>query len=103
MMENVFLRNRTSSMKSKQSFWHRIGLHDFFLKKESDAVDHTPPSLTPDDVYKYIIDKFKESVRELSFAKRVVFFHEYIICLNTEDYRLLMENRKGIFGFIVHD
>lgn len=90
-------------MKSKQSFWQRIGLHDFFLKKESDPVDYTPPSLTPDDVYKYIIDKFKESVRELSFADRVVFFHEYIICLNPEDYRLFMENRKGIFGIIVHE
>jgi hypothetical protein len=90
-------------MKSKQSFWQRIGLHDFFLKKESDPVDYTPPSLTPDDVYKYIIDKFKESVRDLSFADRVVFFHEYIICLNPEDYRLFMENRKGIFGIIVHE
>ncbi|HYO23170.1 MAG TPA: hypothetical protein VER36_12260 [Flavisolibacter sp.] len=90
-------------MKSKQSFWQRIGLHDFFLKKESDRVDYTPPSLTPDDVYKYIIDKFKESVRELSFAERIVFFHEYIICLNPEDYRLFMENRKGIFGIVVHE
>src|SRR4051794_24607728 len=91
-----------SSMKSKQSFWQRIGLHDFFLKKESDAVDYTPPSLTPDDVYRYILDKFKESVKELSFADRVVFFHEYIICLNPEDYKLFMENKKGIFGIIVH-
>lgn len=90
-------------MKSKQSFWQRIGLHDFFLKKESDPVDYSPPSLTPEDVYKYIIDKFQESVRELSFANRVVFFHEYIICLNPEDYRLFMENRKGIFGIIVHE
>jgi hypothetical protein len=90
-------------MKSKQSFWQRIGLHDFFLKKETDPVDYTPPSLTPDDVYKYIIDKFQESVRELSFANRVVFFHEYIICLNPEDYRLFMENRKGIFGIVVHE
>lgn len=90
-------------MKSKQSFWQRIGLHDFFLKKESDPVDYTPPSLTPNDVYKYIIEKFNESVKELSFADRVVFFHEYIICLNPEDYRLFMENRKGIFGLIVHE
>jgi hypothetical protein len=90
-------------MKSKQSFWQRIGLHDFFLKKESDPVDYTPPSLTPNDVYHYIIEKFKESVRELSFADRVVFFHEYIICLNPDDYKLFMDNRKGIFGIIVHE
>ncbi|HEY0042416.1 MAG TPA: hypothetical protein VGB71_17205 [Flavisolibacter sp.] len=90
-------------MKSKRSFWQRIGLHDFFLKKETDPVDYTPPSLTPDDVYTYIIDKFQESVRELSFANRVVFFHEYIICLNPDDYRLFMENRKGIFGIVVHE
>ncbi|HUC82410.1 MAG TPA: hypothetical protein VMR70_16005 [Flavisolibacter sp.] len=90
-------------MKSKQSFWQRIGLHDFFLKKESEQVNYTPPSLTPDDVYKYIIDKFKESVRELSFANRIVFFHEYIICLNPDDYKLFMENRKGIFGIVVHE
>jgi len=89
-------------MKSK-SFWQRIGLHDFFLKKESDPVDYTPPSLTPNDVYKYIIDKFNESVKELSFADRIVFFHEYIICLNPEDYKLFMENRKGIFGLVVHE
>jgi hypothetical protein len=90
-------------MKSKQSFWQRIGLHDFFLKKEADAVDATPPSLTPSDVYHYILEKFKESVKELSFADRVVFYHEYIICLNPEDYKLFMENKKGIFGIIVHE
>lgn len=90
-------------MKSKQSFWQRIGLHDFFLKKEADRVDHTPPSLTPNNVYHYIIEKFKESIEELSFADRVVFYHEYIICLNPEDYHLFMENKKGIFGIIVHE
>lgn len=90
-------------MKSKQSFWHRIGLHDFFLKKESERADQTSPALTPNDVYRYITDKFKESVQELSFAERVVFYHEYIICLNPEDYRLFMENKKGIFGIIVHE
>lgn len=90
-------------MKSKQSFWQRIGLHDFFLKKEAERVETTPPSLTPNDVYHYIIEKFKESVQELSFADRVVFYHEYIICLNPDDYRLFMENKKGIFGIIVHE
>ena len=90
-------------MKSKQSFWQRIGLHDFFLKKEADRADHTPPSLTPNAVYHYIIEKFKESIQELSFAERIVFYHEYIICLNPEDYRQFMENKKGIFGIIVHE
>ncbi|HZH38147.1 MAG TPA: hypothetical protein VEX65_12770 [Flavisolibacter sp.] len=72
-------------MKSKQSFWQRIGLHDFFLKKEASRVDTAPATLTPNKVYHYIIEKFKESVEELSFAERVVFYHEYIICLNTDD------------------
>lgn len=90
-------------MKSKQSFWQRIGLHDFFLKKEAERTDTAPPSLTPNDVYHYIIEKFKESVKDLSFADRVVFYHEYIICLNPDDYRLFMENKKGIFGIIVHE
>jgi hypothetical protein len=90
-------------MKSKQSFWQRIGLHDFFLKKEASRVDTAPATLTPNKVYHYIIEKFKESVEELSFAERVVFYHEYIICLNTDDYRLFMENKKGIFGIVVHE
>lgn len=66
-------------------------------------MDTVPPSLTPNAVYHYIIEKFKESVKELSFAGRVVFYHEYIICLNPDDYRLFMENKKGIFGLIVHE
>ena len=90
-------------MNTKQSFWQRIGLHDFFLKKESERADTASPSLTPNAVYHYIIEKFKESVKELSFAGRVVFYHEYIICLNPDDYRLFMENKKGIFGLIVHE
>ena len=90
-------------MKSKQTFWQRIGLHDFFLKKEADRVVSTTPSLTPNNVYHYIIEKFKESVGELSFAERVVFYHEYIIVLNPDDYRLFMENKKGIFGIIVQE
>lgn len=90
-------------MKSKQTFWQRIGLHDFFLKKEPEKVVATTPSLTPNNVYHYIIEKFKDSVTELSFADRVVFYHEYIICLSPEDYRVFMENKKGIFGIIVHE
>lgn len=95
--------SQLTRMKSKQTFWQRIGLHDFFLKKEADRATVATPSLTPNGVYHYIIEKFKESVGELSFAERVVFYHEYIICLNPEDYRLFMENKKGIFGIIVHE
>ncbi len=93
----------TYRMKSKTSFWQRIGLHDFFLKKETEQATATTPGLTPNAVYNYIIEKFKESIGELSFADRIVFYHEYIICLNPEDYRLFMENKKGIFGIIVHE
>src|ERR1043165_4354905 len=90
-------------MKSKQSFWQRIGLHDFFLKKEAERADTTPSGLTPNDIYHYIIEKFKESIQQLSFAERIVFYHEYIICLNPEDYKLFMDNKKGISGIIVHE
>lgn len=88
-------------MKSK-SFWQRIGFHDWFLSGGEPAAG-APKSLTPDDVYHYIVEKFTESVRELSFAQRVVFYHEYIIAFNTEDYRSFIENRKGLFGLIVQE
>ncbi|HVF97004.1 MAG TPA: hypothetical protein VM871_06775 [Flavisolibacter sp.] len=90
-------------MKSKQSFWQRIGLHDFFIKHDREPDEQSVPVLTSDNVYQYIIQKFKESVGQLSFAGRVVFFHEYIICFNPEDYRIFMDNKKGIFGLIVHE
>ena len=89
-------------MKSKTNFWQRIGLQDWFLKKENTAT-RTTPSITPDDVYRYILQKFNESIGQLSFADRVVFFHEYIICFNAQDYRDFMDNKKGIFGIIVHE
>src|SRR5215213_8910991 len=90
-------------MKPKTSFWQRIGLHDWFLKKENTDYVKRTPSVTPDDVYKYILEKFNESIRQLSFADRVVFYHEYIICFNAEDFREFMDNKKGIFGIIVHE
>lgn len=90
-------------MKSKTNFWQRIGLQDWFLKKEATETVRKVPSITPNDVYKYIIDKFNESVGELSFADRVVFFHEYIICFNPEDFKEFMDNKKGIFGLIVQE
>jgi hypothetical protein len=90
-------------MKPKTSFWQRIGLHDWFLKKEATQYKEQPHSLTPNDVYHYIIEKFKESISTLSFANRVVFYHEYIICFNPDDYKQFMENKKGIFGIIVQE
>ncbi len=90
-------------MKSKQSFWQRIGLHDFFIKSDREQGEQTVPVLTSDDVYQYIIQKFKESIGQLSFAGRVVFYHEYIICFSPDDYKVFMDNKKGIFGLIVHE
>ncbi len=90
-------------MKSKQTFWQRIGLHDFFVKSDREPDEQTIAVLTSDNVYQYILQKFKESVGQLSFAGRVVFYHEYIICFNPEDYKIFMDNKKGIFGLIVHE
>ena len=94
---------RAEDMKSKNTFWQRIGLHDWFLKKDTYDTDTKVPSITPNDVYKYILDKFNESVKELSFADRVVFFHEYIIVFNEVDFKDFMDNKKGIFGLIVQE
>src|SRR6195952_3415931 len=90
-------------MKSKTSLWQKMGLHDWFLKKEPTEVTHQIPTLTPDDVYKYIVQKFNESIAQLSFANRIVFFHEYIICFNPEDYNQFMDNKRGIFGLIIQE
>jgi hypothetical protein len=89
-------------MKTKPSFWQRIGMHEWFLKKE-DIAEASREGITPNEVYKYIIDKFKESIGHLSFANRIVFYHEYIICFNTDDYRDFTDNKKGIFGLIVQE
>ena len=88
-------------MKEKSNFWQRIGLHDWFLKSATTTA--TVPTVTPNDVYTYINRQFQESVQQLSFANRIVFFHEYIIAFNTEDYRDFMEDKKGIFGLIVQE
>jgi hypothetical protein len=90
-------------MKSKKSFWQQIGLHDWFLKKEAVEATQQVVTLTPDDVYKYIVEKFEESISELSFANRVVFFHEFIICFNPDDYNEFMNNKRGIFGLIIQE
>lgn len=90
-------------MDEKPSFWQRIGIQDWFLSSnEAGPVAKAQP-LTPDTVYKYIIDKFKESIAELSFAERIVFYHEYIICLNNDDYRTFMDNKNGLLGLIAQE
>ena len=89
-------------MKSKPSFWQKIGMHEWFLKKEEEPF-MAVQSVTPNDVYKYIVDKFQESINQLSFANRVVFYHEYIIAFNPEDYKDFMDNKRGIFGLIAQE
>lgn len=90
-------------MEEKPSFWQRIGIQDWFLSSNESAPTAKSQPLTPDTVYKYIIDKFKESIAELSFAERIVFYHEFIICLNTDDYRTFMDNKNGLFGLIAQE
>lgn len=88
-------------MNSKPTFWQRIGLHNWFLKKETGIKE--PASLTPEVVYKFIVEKFEESINQLSFGQRVVFYHEYIICFSLPDYNEFMDNKKGIFGLIIQE
>ncbi|SDF39861.1 hypothetical protein SAMN05216464_11758 [Mucilaginibacter pineti] len=92
-------------MESKSTFWQKIGLQDWFLPngKAAAVAAINNKSLTPDDVYMYIIEKFKESIGQLSFADRVVFYHEFIISFNEEDYQEFINNRSGLFGIIVHE
>lgn len=90
-------------METKTNFWQRIGIQDWFLTNETNGINGKTPPLTPETVYSYIIEKFKESIKELSFAGRVVFYHEFIISFNAEDYREFIENKQGIFGLIVQE
>jgi hypothetical protein len=92
-------------MESKSTFWQKIGLQDWFLPngKAAAVAAVNNKTLTPDDVYMYIIEKFKESIGQLSFADRVVFYHEFIISFNEEDYQDFINNRSGLFGIIVHE
>lgn len=89
-------------MKSETNFWKKLGIQNWLLN-DTGAVSKVPKVLTPDKVYKYIIDKFNESIRALSFADRVVFYHEYIICFNQNDYNEFMNNKRGLFGLIVQE
>jgi len=90
-------------MEPKTSIWQRIGIQDWFLTSEKTSKSRQQQSLTPDEVYNYVIDKFNDSIRQLSFAERIVFFHEYIISFNPEDYQEFMDNKQGIFGLIVNE
>src|SRR4051812_14897580 len=88
---------------ANKSFWQRVGLHDWFLKQDPQPEKNVDPGLTPDEVFDYLLEKFNESIQQLSFAGRIVFYHEYIICFNAEDYQQFMEHKKGLFGLIVHE
>nr|WP_294948196.1 hypothetical protein [uncultured Mucilaginibacter sp.] len=90
-------------MESKPNFWQRIGIQDWFLTKESIGVNGKIPALTPDSVYTYIVEKFQDSIKDLSFADRVVFYHEFIISFNADDYKEFVENKQGLFGLIVQE
>ena len=87
-------------MTTKTTIWQRLGIQDWFLSDNGTTYSTKPKPLTPNIVYKYIIEKFRESIAELSFAERVVFYHEFIICLNADDYREFLDNKKGILGLI---
>ncbi|MFT3680548.1 MAG: hypothetical protein QM791_09770 [Ferruginibacter sp.] len=88
-------------MIAKQTFWQRSGLQNWFLKKEEHLSDAS--LLTPDIVYKYVVEKFKESISELSFANRIIFYHEYIICFSPPDYNKFMDNNRGIFALVIKE
>ena len=90
-------------MNTKPSFWQRMGLHDWFLKNGAMESTTEVKTRTPNIVYKYIVDKFEESVKQLSFAQRVVFYHEYIISFSADDYNEFMHDKKGIFGIIIQE
>ncbi len=86
---------------TKPTFWQRSGVQSWFLKKETGFTETA--SITPDLVYKYIIEKFRESISELSFADRIIFYHEYIICFSPPDYNKFMDNNRGIFSLIIKE
>jgi hypothetical protein len=90
-------------MSEQKSFWKRIGLQDWFLKDPQDEGNSKLAPLSPEEVYQYILSKFEESQKQLSFADRTVFYHEYIICFNEEDYRAFLTDKEGIFGLIAHE
>ncbi|MGN6178493.1 MAG: hypothetical protein ACTHNW_04895 [Mucilaginibacter sp.] len=90
-------------MEQKTSLWKRLGIQDWFLTSEQTVAKKKQHALTPDDVYNYVVSKFNESIRELSFADRIVFYHEYIISFNPADYTAFINNKQGLFGLIVNE
>lgn len=90
-------------MTEKSTFWKKTGLQDWFLPSGKVKAKESVKSLTPDEVYKYILEKFRESIRQLSFANRIVFYHEYLICFNEEDYQEFLAHKQGLLGIIVHE
>ena len=90
-------------MKAKTSLWQRLGLQNWLLKDSAIADELPIPIPTPDKVYRYITDKFDESIGELSFGNRIVFYHEYIIILNLDDYQAFMATKQGLFGLIAQE
>jgi hypothetical protein len=94
-------KKKNIPMSTNPTFWQRAGMHNWFLKKEAGTTEMA--SLTPDTVYKYLVEKFQESISELSFADRVIFYHEYIICFSPPDYNRFMDSNRGIFGFIIKE
>lgn len=90
-------------METKTNFWQRLGIQDWFLTDETSGINGKTPPLTPEVVYSYIIEKFNESIKELSFGKRIVFYHEFIISFNAEDYKEFVGNKQGIFGLIAKE
>lgn len=89
-------------MASTPNFWQRIGIQDWFLTNEN-TEKAKAKALTPDTVYSYIVDKFRDSIKDLSFADRVVFYHEFIISFNADDYKEFVADKQGIFGLIVQE
>lgn len=91
-------------MEAKSTIWQRLGIQDWFLTGDNNTGKTKKQlTLTPDDVYNYVIAKFNDSIRSLSFADRIVFYHEYIISFNAEDYAEFMHNKQGIFGIIINE
>ncbi|MCR8558118.1 hypothetical protein KXD93_10710 [Mucilaginibacter sp. BJC16-A38] len=90
-------------MEQKASIWQRMGIQDWFLTSPNNTKAKKQPGLTPDDVYNYVVAKFSDSVKELSFGDRIVFYHEYLISFNVEDYKEFMNNKQGLFGLIVNE
>jgi hypothetical protein len=89
-------------MASTPNFWQRIGIQDWFLTNET-TEKAKAKALTPDTVYSYIVEKFRDSIKDLSFADRVVFYHEFIISFNADDYKEFVADKQGIFGLIVQE